>query len=377
MASNIPYELLQQGIPQINPSAAGQIGISGINSAINAQGQAQQAAQAQAQIEAQMQMQRQALAAQQQREEAQRQFQMQQMQQQEALKQQLAQEMTQREYGVANTKGGYDIQKEVIRAQQKAAEQKQHLMLGLMQENRLGTSTDFLRNLAAAGIDPTSEQGKLLLNSYVNKGNKTPSPGQGKAYYDPNRPELGEYTLPGATVSGETARTLGQADTILNSAKMFRDLEDQGKLGYFDTTLAQSSLVPQFARTQAQQDIKYATDSLTSNLVYLKSGAAVTEAEFKRLGNLAPVPGDTAQTRKNKLDQLEKELKVIVERSAGKTRDQLISENAARSGKPIDEYKKWSGAGEGVPGVPIIKGATSAPAIGKGDTWNREKGVFE
>lgn len=321
MASNIPYELLQQGIPQINPAAAGQLGLSGINAAISAQGQNMQAAQAQAQIEAQMQMQRQALAAQQQREEAQRQFELQKMQQEELMKQQLAQEASQRAIGVANTSGGYDIQKEVIRAQQKAAEQKQALMLGLMQENRLSTSTDFLRNLAAAGIDPNSDLGKQMLTNSLKRGvtvNTGDQLEKGYMWLDDTDHSKGVRPIPGsshARLSGESARNFAVTTSAQEDIKDYRDLIIEGKIT--NPALLSSKYSPNFLQSTDEQKIQLLNNQIVDKIARLRTGAAITKTEEEMFARLIPMFGDDKKTIDDKLKKLNREFKIVADSVKG------------------------------------------------------------
>jgi hypothetical protein len=121
----------------------------------------------------------------------------------------------------------------------------------------------------------------------------------------------------GTRLPASEAGKLGEAQGLIDLVRRARSLYDPANLGTENVTgpvkgrlapLQKAFGMQSPKATQAQQ----ALSNITTTLTLLRSGAAVTDAEFRRLSALVPSQNEDEESVRQKLDNLSKEIDVVL-----------------------------------------------------------------
>ena len=135
---------------------------------------------------------------------------------------------------------------------------------------------------------------------------------QGYTYIDPKNPDAGLKAIPGGPaekLSGDTARVLSNAESGISAIQEFKSLFSKDALNTPNFIRASAPQLSGFISSKknanAGQRIAFLTKALSESIGRLQSGAAITADEEERFLSFIPKAGDTKETIKLKLDNLE------------------------------------------------------------------------
>lgn len=161
-------------------------------------------------------------------------------------------------------------------------------------------------------------------------------------------PAGGQGQQQGRKMSGADITALSSAQTGIRDLDRLLDFQGEGKLDGALNQILQEQLpgetLVNFFRTGDQQEIKALKNNVTSIVVKIRSGAAVTDKERAFLSTLLPKPGDEPETQVSKLQSLRGELQNfsdnITGQKIGLSREPFGSVNASQRRQFIDDFLK-------------------------------------